>query len=387
MLLVLPWFLLASMLTACGTAADAERPVEFAATMTIAIDGEPVAGSEAEAIIVSGSIVVTVDAPRNTREVRFHLDGETVPLKIDSIAPFDIVLDTTLLRDGRHVITATAAVNSKKFREIARVAFIVANEAVAPDLPVEEPPVEPDPPAPPTPTHWRPQSGLTWYWQLSGTIDTTRAVDVYDIDYQVAPSVVAALHHQGKRVIAYVPVGDWEPFRPDASSFPAESLCGDIPGWPERYIDVRNPTAVSLIKARIALAAASGFDGIEGDVVDLHLVDTGCSTPITEAEMTAFLRDLAAYANSLGLAYFAKNVSENAASWSTFTDGVVVEEAYQYGEAAAYAPYILANKPVFAVEYGSRSPTSAQCADANARGYALYGTDLGLTGKVYGVCW
>ena len=34
-------------------------------------------------------------------------------------------------------------------------------------------------------------------------------------------------------------------------------------------------------------------------------------------------------------------------------DGVVVEEAYQYDEAAGYMPYIRANKPVFAVEYGS----------------------------------
>lgn len=236
-------------------------------------------------------------------------------------------------------------------------------------------------------THWRPTPGLTWFWQLTGTIDMTQNVDVYDIDYQVSQSVVEALHAQGKKVIAYVPVGNWEPYRPDSDDFPEEVLCGPIPGWPERYIDIRSPLVVTLIKARIALAAASGFDGIEGDVVDLHLVNTGCAPPISESQMTSYLQDLAAYAHSLGLAYFAKNVPENAVEWSQFTDGAVVEEAYYYNEAAGYMPYVDADKPVFAVEYGPDKPTDTQCADANQRRYALYGTDLGLTGQVYRTCW
>ncbi len=188
-------------------------------------------------------------------------------------------------------------------------------------------------------------------------------------------------------MIAYVPVGDWEDYRPDSDAFPEETLCGNIDGWPERYIDIRNPVAVELIKARIAVAAARGFDGIEGDVVDLHLVNTGCATRITEAQMTTFLRDLVDYTHSLGLAYFAKNAAETSAVWATFTDGVVVEEAYAYGEAAAYMPYVQAGKPVFAVEYGTKTPTDAQCTDANARDYALYGTNLALTGAVYKTCW
>lgn len=235
--------------------------------------------------------------------------------------------------------------------------------------------------------HWRPAPGLTWYWQLSGPIDMNRDVDVYDIDYLTPASVVAELQAKGKKVIAYVPVGDWEDYRPDSDEFPADALCGRIAGWPERYIDIRNPKAVALIKDRITLAASKGFDGIEGDVVDLHLVQTGCSSRITEAEMTAFLRELTDHAHGLGLAYFAKNVTENAADWSTFVDGVVAEEGYLYGDAAGYMPYIQAGKPVFAVEYGSDKPTEAQCKDANQRGYALYGTNLSLTGAVYKTCW
>jgi hypothetical protein len=212
-------------------------------------------------------------------------------------------------------------------------------------------------------------------------------VDVYDIDYQNSASTVAALHAQGKKVIAYVPVGDWESYRPDSYDFPEEALCGSIDGWPERYIDIRHPKAVELIKARIAVAAKAGFDAIEGDVVDGHRTGTGCRTPITSADMTAYLKDLTDYSHSLGLAYFAKNTSEDAAEWSKFTDGVVVEEAYAWNEAASYMPYINAGKPVFAVEYGTNSPSSAHCTDANNRKIALYGTDLALTGKVYRTCW
>lgn len=356
-------------------------------------------------------------------------------------------LDTTSLADGLHTLTVVSKGRYGKLRSIAHSRFHVSNrrgtkppdngwkprpprppaptppvdekpeppvvvdppeteEPVPPivnpprpekprppvvDSPEPETPVTPPPPVAPPPggsgNHWKPAPGLTWYWQLTGTIDMNQNVDVYDIDYQNPASTVAALHAKGKKVIAYVPVGDWESYRPDSNDFPEEALCGAIDGWPERYIDIRHPKAVELIKARIAAAAKAGFDGIEGDVVDGHRTGTGCRTPITRAEMTAYLKDLTDYSHSLGLAYFAKNTSEDAAAWSQFTDGVVVEEAYAWNEAADYMPYINAGKPVFAVEYGTNSPSSAHCADANSRNIALYGTDLALTGKVYRTCW
>lgn len=237
------------------------------------------------------------------------------------------------------------------------------------------------------PDLWRPELGTTWFIQLTGDPDLDHPVDVYDVDYETTDEVVTALHARGKRVIAYVPVGNWEPFRADAEAFPEDALCGPIPGWDERYVDVRRPEALVVIRARIAATAARGFDGMEGDIVDLHLVETGCDPPISESEMTATIADLTAFAQGLGLAYFAKNVPESAAAWSAIVDGVIVEEAYQYGEQAAYAPYVAAGKPVYAIEYGQGGPTPAQCTDATARGYALFGTDLALTGKIYGTCW
>src|SRR5690606_34012706 len=100
---------------------------------------------------------------------------------------------------------------------------------------------------------------------FSGGIDLDHAVDVYDVDYETPASVVAELHARGRKVIAYVPVGNWESYRPDSDEFPAEALCGSIEGWPERYVDVRHPEVAKITQRRIELAASKGFDGIEGD--------------------------------------------------------------------------------------------------------------------------
>lgn len=388
--------LITCIVAACGASQDA-------ASLRLLHGGDPAWFEDLDGSVVTGTITVELDAEAGVDAVSFFLDAKGIdaePAHTAGVAPFRFILDSTLLSDGSHLMLAAAGdASGSAIRLLASATFTVDNAEVPPDPepePDPEPGPEPEPGPDPEPEpepepdpsgHWRPGVGLTWFWQLSGTIDMSRDVDVYDIDYLTPASVVAALHAQGKKVIAYVPVGDWEDYRPDSADFPESALCGNIPGWPERYIDIRHPTAVQLIKARIALAASRGFDGIEGDVVDLHLVDTGCTPKITEAQMTSFLEDLSAYAHSLGLAYFAKNVPENAAEWSQFTDGVVVEEAYQYGEAAGYMPYVNSGKPVFAVEYGSSSPTNAQCADANSRGYALFGTNLALTGIVYKTCW
>lgn len=369
------------LLSACG--ADSVN-LEPGSTMLLFSQAGSQSATTLEGRTVSGTVTIHLANEMRIGQVSFFLNApedSDRPVHVARTAPFTYELDTTQLANGSHNLTVVAlAKRQSNVRVVANSNFAVSNGEAAPGNEAPEPDPAPG-------GRWQPKPGLTWYWQLSGPIDMNRNVDVYDIDYETSPDVVAALHAKGKKVIAYVPVGDWEDYRPDSGEFPAASLCGSIDGWPERYIDIRNAKAVALIKDRITLAASKGFDGIEGDVVDLHLVQTGCASKITEAQMTAFLRDLTDHAHSLGLAYFAKNVTENAAEWSTFMDGVVAEEGYLYGDAAGYMPYIRAGKPVFAVEYGSDKPTQAQCNDANQRGYSLYGTNLSLTGVVYKTCW
>lgn len=428
--LVMLAMLLTLLLAACGNVASPENPQDSAelTTRLLLVNPDSATATVLDDSVVAGTINVKLEDDEGVEQAGYLLNLPAGDELTDELlagmvagdsAPLTFVLDTTILDDGTHTLTVVSKGQHGKMRAIAHSRFHVSNrhgteppdggwnprppapgpgepsdptdpvEPIEPIDPVDPPePEEPvEPPAPEPASHWKPAPGLTWYWQLTGDIDMNRDVDVYDIDYQKPASTVAALHAKGKKVIAYVPVGDWESYRPDSYDFPEEALCGAIDGWPERYIDIRNPKAVQLIKARIALAAEAGFDGIEGDVVDLHYQNTGCRTKITNAEMTAYLKDLTDYAHSLGLAYFAKNTSEDAAAWSKFTDGVVVEEAYEWNEAAGYMPYINAGKPVFAVEYDSGTMSAAACNDANSRKYALYLTDLALTGKVYRTCW
>jgi hypothetical protein len=102
-------------------------------------------------------------------------------------------------------------------------------------------------PAPvPAPTtaasHWTPRLSDTWQWQLHGAINTTYAVDVYDIDLFDAPqSTINALKAQGKRVVCYFSAGGSENWRSDFNQFPASDMGNDIVGWPgERWLDTRS---------------------------------------------------------------------------------------------------------------------------------------------------
>src|SRR5689334_9965680 len=54
---------------------------------------------------------------------------------------------------------------------------------------------------PPPPSVWHPTPGTTWQWQLSGTIDTSFDVAMYDIDLFDAPDAkIATLHAAGRKV-------------------------------------------------------------------------------------------------------------------------------------------------------------------------------------------
>ena len=66
--------------------------------------------------------------------------------------------------------------------------------------------------------------GTSWQWQLSGIIDTSFDVQMYDIDlFNTDQSVIDQLHNDGRIVICYFCGGSWEDWRPDAGQFPDSS--------------------------------------------------------------------------------------------------------------------------------------------------------------------
>ena len=119
-------------------------------------------------------------------------------------------------------------------------------------------------------TWYRPPITTTWQWQLQGGVNTEYEVALYELDlFETPTSVVSALKASGRRLLCYFSAGSWENFRPDAGQFPSSALGSVYSGFEdERWLDVRSPEVMTLMKARLGLAVERGCDGVEADNVD-----------------------------------------------------------------------------------------------------------------------
>ncbi len=204
---------------------------------------------------------------------------------------------------------------------------------------------------PPAADWWRPSPGLTWQWQLDEDVDTSVEADVYDIDLYADQSVIDELHARGVKVICYISVGSWEDWRPDADQFPAEVLGRNYEGWPgERWLDIRRIDLLApILRARLDLCQAKGFDGIEPDNIEIYTNRTGF--PLTYGDQLAYAKWLADEAHARGLAIGIKNAPDMVADSLDFFDFAITEDAFYYEWIEEMLPFIDAGKPVFAAEY------------------------------------
>jgi hypothetical protein len=214
-------------------------------------------------------------------------------------------------------------------------------------------PVVSGPPATGAPGLWRPAIGAAWQWQLGGLpLDLTVEAEVYDVDlFETSADEVAALRAAGRRAICYLSAGSWEDWRPDAGAFPAGVLGADYAGWPgERWLDIRRLDMLApILRARLDLCAAKGFDAVEPDNVDGHLNATGF--PLTADDQLNFNLWLAGEAHARGLSIGLKNVPEQAQRLEPYFDWALTEDCFAEGWCEAMLPFILAGKAVLAAEY------------------------------------
>ncbi len=246
--------------------------------------------------------------------------------------------------------------------------------ACAPAAPADREPV-PSVDASPIPagSYWHPSPGDSFQLQFSGNLDLSVQADVYDLDlFDTDASTVAELHARGGHAVCYISVGSWEDWRPDADQFPAEVIGKDYQGWPgEKWLDIRQIDKLApLLRARLDLCAAKGFDGVEPDNVEVTGNDSGF--PITYADQLAFAVWLANEAHTRGLAIGLKNAPDMAAAAAPHFDFSVVEDCYAYGWCADLRPFIEAGKPVFAIEYTDMGVDfEAACAEAQSLGLTM----------------
>ncbi len=228
------------------------------------------------------------------------------------------------------------------------------------------------------PYYWSPAQNTTWQWQLSGTLDRTINVAMYDIDlFGNSSSVVSALHAQGRRVVCYLSAGSWEDSRPDAAAFPDSVKGLVLAGYPnERWLDIRNLAVLGpILSARLDLCKSKGFDAVEPDNVDGFTNKTGF--PLTYADQIAFNTWLANAAHARGLSVALKNDTDQIADLVGIFDWSLNEQCFEYKECNTLLPFIRAGKAVFNVEY--KLMTSQFCAQANTLNFNSMLKDLDLT--------
>ncbi len=215
-------------------------------------------------------------------------------------------------------------------------------------------------------TVWRPAPGTSWQWQLSGSIDTSLDVVMYDIDlFETPAATIADLHAAGRIVICYFSAGSYENFRPDKDDFPPEVLGEVMDGWPdERWLDVRAQALRPIMQRRLDLAAQKGCDGVEPDNVDGYQNDSGF--PLTAADQLAYNRFIASEAHARNLSVGLKNDLDQISALLADFDWALNEECFAYDECDTLLPFIRAGKAVFQVEYGSASLAATVCPRANA---------------------
>ena len=219
-------------------------------------------------------------------------------------------------------------------------------------------------PAPvPCPRCWHPALDTSWQWQLSGTLDLSLGVQMYDVDmFETSPATVQQIQDDGDAAVCYIDAGTWENFRPDAGQFP-KSVLGKRNGWPgERWLDIRSKAIRPIMAARMDQCAQKGFNGVEFDNVDGYANNTGFK--ITSVDQLKYDVWLANQAHLRQLSVALKNDVGQVKRLLPYFDFSVDEQCFQYKECGKLSPFISAGKPVFEVEYNLTADQF--CSQANA---------------------
>lgn len=233
------------------------------------------------------------------------------------------------------------------------------------------------------PAIWQPKPGTTWQWQLTGTIDTSIDVMMYDVDlFETSNATISKLHADGRIVICYFSAGSYEAWRPDAGAFPSSVKGSKMDGWDELWLDVRAQAVRDIMSQRLDLAKSKGCDGVEPDNVDGF--DNATGYPLTSADQLAYNKFLAAESHKRGLSVGLKNDLAQVKQLVSSFDWALNEECLTYNECNELLPFIQAQKAVFHVEYtGSKSSV---CGPAKALGFDSMLKHLDLDAW-YDPCW
>jgi hypothetical protein len=235
---------------------------------------------------------------------------------------------------------------------------------------------------------WQPALNSEWQWEIGQALSTTTASDmgtgltayngdtspatnptVYDIDAIENPaSTVTALKGLNDHVICYIEVGTAGDYytaaqEGTATTYYAQlSAAGDLgtklSGYPENFLNINSASTVSIMESMIQQqCAAKGFNGVETDLDETFGGNEGSTGfTITQANEEAYLTTLANYMHSIGLAWISKDLSDTGiqsfvSDMEPLSQGMIDEQANQYGTINLDNVFLQAGKPIFDAEY------------------------------------
>ncbi len=203
-------------------------------------------------------------------------------------------------------------------------------------------------------TWYKPKLDSSWQWQLTGAIDTSYNVDIYDIDlFDSSHSLIASLQDSGKKVICYFSAGSYEDWRVDKDDFTNSSLGNAMDGWEgERWLDIRDESLKAIMMARLDLAKEKGCDGVEPDNMDNYTNNTGFN--LNANDQLIYNKFIAEEAHKRGLSVALKNDLDQIKELEPYFDFAINEQCHIYDECEMLKPFIDANKPVFNAEYAQK---------------------------------
>jgi len=206
--------------------------------------------------------------------------------------------------------------------------------------------------APITSGNWyRPDSNSSWQWQLTGDINTSYNVEIYDIDlFDSNSSLIESLQNDGKKVICYFSAGSYEDWRSDKDDFPTSSLGDDMDGWAdEKWLDISNEGLAPIMQARLDLAVEKGCDGVEPDNMDGYSNNTGFT--LTATHQLGYNKFIANEAHKRGLSVGLKNDLNQIVELEPYYDFSINEQCHAFNECDMMQAFIDINKPVLNAEY------------------------------------
>jgi hypothetical protein len=215
---------------------------------------------------------------------------------------------------------------------------------------------------------WQPARGAPWQVQLSGPLDTSFDVAVYDIDlFNTSAAEIERLHAAGRSVICYVSVGTLEPWRDDAADFPTAARGNPLLAYPdERWLDSRDPSVRALITARLDVARQKLCDGVSLSNISPDGADTGF--PLALGDVLSYGRYLSAEAHRRGLGAGLGGGNDIAPLLQPDFEWAHTSSCLGTSGCGAFAGFLAAEKAVFEVEFGTAGDAATICPQARQAG-------------------